>query len=237
MKKTVLDTYCCGGGAAVGYHRAGYTVIGVDNVKQNDYPFEMLEMDAVEAIERYGSQFDLIHASPPCQKHSVAGKACEVTLGKEYPDLIEPTREALEKSGRPYIIENVPHAPIRPDVILYGYMFNLKVIRQRWFELGGEIFIMKPIPPHRNGSLKGGDFVTVAGSGSSRNRSGQIYYDQAKFYKGNVKDTWSFAMGIDWMKSSYCLAQSIPPAYTEYLGREVWAQVNPLNISPDKKLF
>ena len=209
----------------MGYHRAGFNVVGVDTKKQKDYPFEMLEMDAVEAIERYGAQFDIIHASPPCQAHSVAGKACVATDGKEYHDFIPATREALIKTGRPWIIENVPHAPIRPDVILYGYMFGLKVIRQRWFELGGGLFIMNPIPPHRNGSIRHGDFVTVAGQGAKAGRSGSIYYDTVKFWKGSVKETWSYAMGIDWMNNTYCLAQSIPPAYTEYLGREVWAQV------------
>jgi DNA (cytosine-5)-methyltransferase 1 len=209
----------------MGYHRAGYHVEGVDITIQKDYPFPIHEMDAIKAILQFGKSFDLIHASPPCQAHSVAGKACVATMGKEYEDLVGATREALEWTGRPWIMENVPHAPMRPDVILFGYMFGLKVIRQRWFELGGGLFLMNPMAGPRNGSLKKGDFVTVAGKGSSRNRSHSTYYDRPKFYKGNIKDTWRYAMGIDWMESTYCLAQSIPPAYTQYLGEMVQDQV------------
>lgn len=208
----------------MGYHRAGFKIVGVDHEPQPNYPFEFHQSDAIDFIKKFGAQFDVIHASPPCQAYSVAGKACVVTHGKEYPDLVDTTRDALIEVGRPYVVENVPSSPLRPDIILFGYMFNLPLVRQRWFELGGGIWMLNIKMTKPKKSLRAGDFVTVAGNGNSRNRSSSIYYDKPKFWKGNVHDTWAYAMGIDWMTTKE-LAQAIPPAYTEFIGKEIMKQL------------
>ncbi|MEZ5195082.1 MAG: DNA cytosine methyltransferase [Bacteroidales bacterium] len=129
---TILDTYCKAGGASRGYAEAGFQVVGVDIEPQPNYPFPFIQADAVEFIRKNGKDFDAIHASPPCQKFSCS-TGSHRKAGKSYPDLIEPTRKALEATGKPFIMENVSQAPLRHDLILMGHMFNLWVIRKRIF--------------------------------------------------------------------------------------------------------
>ena len=96
----LLDLFCGAGGAAEGYHRAGFEVVGVDHKKQKNYPFEFIQMDAFKALERFGPYVDVIHASPPCQAWvDSANKS-------KHPQLIDPMRDALKRTGRPYVIEN-----------------------------------------------------------------------------------------------------------------------------------
>lgn len=199
----------------MGYHRAGFKVVGVDIEPQPNYPFEFYQGDAIEFIRNNGGDFDVIHASPPCQKYSVAAH-----IHKNYekhPDLLPETREALDNTGKPWIIENVPFSPMRPDLKLFGYMFGLKVIRQRWFEFGNGLFLMQPGIPQQIGTVKEGDFACVFGNGSYRKSKGDA---PPKFRKSSVKKTWAFAMGIDWMNVAE-MAEAIPPAYTEYIGKEI----------------
>lgn len=206
----------------MGYHLAGYTVTGVDLEPQPNYPFEFIRGCAFEYAREHGHKFDIIHASPPCQKYSRA-TAPHRAKGKTYPDLIAKTRNLLDELGKPYIIENVACAPIRADITLYGYMFGLKVIRKRLFELGGGLFLMQPAFPTRVGSVRSGDFVSVFGKGSYRKSTGDAY---PKFLKESVRETWAYAMGIDadWM-TDVEMGQAIPPAYTRYIGQEIMQQV------------
>lgn len=230
MKKILLDTFCKAGGAGMGYHQAGFQVVGVDIAPQKNYPFEFIQADAVQFILDHGHQFDAIHASPPCQAHSKAGKACMVTIGKEYPDLIPDTRQALEAIGKPYVIENVPFSGIRPDLKLKGIAFGLPIIRERWFEVGGGIWLMCPIMPLEKRQVSTGELVTVAGSGSTKTRRRRgdkmVYENNIAFWQGSIVKTWQYAMGIDWMTNSAELANAIPPAYTEYIGRMILEQLN-----------
>lgn len=228
----LLDTYCKAGGAGMGYHLAGFEVVGVDREPQPRYPFRFIQADAVEYILEHGHLYDVIHASPPCQIHSKAGKAAMATHGVEYIDWIPATRAALEKIGVPYVIENVPFSGLRPDLRLFGYMFELPIIRERWFELGNGIWALNPtIAKPRGKSVSEGDFITVAGSGNSLNRKRigdkMEYVNQFKEWKGSVKDSWSYAMGIDWMNTRE-LAQAIPPAYTKYIGKLIIKQLSGL---------
>lgn len=111
----------------------------MDNEKKSCYAGDTwIEADALEVLAdvKFCRQFDAIHASPPCQKYSQS-TAMFRAQGKQYADLIEPTRNMLNLIGRPYIIENVPTAPIRADIVLHGWMFGLHVMRKRHFELGG----------------------------------------------------------------------------------------------------
>jgi hypothetical protein len=66
-RPVILDAYSGAGGAAVGYHRAGFDVVGVDIVPQPRYPFAFEQGDAIEFIRRHGRDFDAIHASPVCK--------------------------------------------------------------------------------------------------------------------------------------------------------------------------
>ena len=222
MKKyKILDAFCKAGGAGVGYNRAGFEVVGIDIEYQPNYPFKFIQTDAIEFIQKYGNEFDAIHASPPCQKFS-----CSTALyrnnGKIYPDLISATRAAMILQNKPGIIENVPTAPIRPDLSLYGNMFDLKVIRKRNFELINW-FMMQPGKPKIIGTVKAGDYVSVYGNGHFKDKKTSSY---PKFKKENVLATWSYAMDIDWMTKTKELSEAIPPAYTEYIGEYL---INHLN--------
>lgn len=163
MKK-ILDLYSGAGLAAIGYRQAGFHVTGVDIEKKTCYAGDTwIQADALEILSdlNFCRRFDAIHASPPCQRYSQS-TAMFRARGKVYADLIEPTREALELIGLPYIIENVPTAPVRPDIVLHGWMFGLKVMRKRHFELGGW-WMMQPVVSARIGSVKEGDFITIIG--------------------------------------------------------------------------
>lgn len=202
----MLDLFCGAGGASVGYARAGFDVVGVDLAPQPDYPFEFVQADAL-LTRPYFEQFDLIHASPPCQRYAAITKGTNSRLRETYADLFGPTRELLAGFGKPYVIEN-PAA--RPDIVLCGEMFGLRVIRHRRFELGGWGAEAPEHKPHRgrvagmrHGVWYEGPYFAVYGNGGG---------------KGTVPQ-WQNAMGIDWTDNRKSIAEAIPPSYTEYVGR------------------
>jgi DNA (cytosine-5)-methyltransferase 1 len=139
-KPRLLDLFCGAGGAAMGYSRAGFEVVGVDIEPQRRYPFEFIKGDAIVGLESLLARgldhyllcdFDAIHASPPCQAY---GSLRALNPTKDYPRLIEPTRELLVAIGLPYVIENVPGAPLIDPVRLCGSMVGLPIRRHRLFE-------------------------------------------------------------------------------------------------------
>ena len=142
MRPRLLDLFCGAGGAGMGYSRAGFEVVGVDIAPQKHYPFEFHQADALEYLAQHGAEFDAIHASPPCQRYSAITHAKRTE--NNYPDLIPSTREALIKCDRPYVIENVPRAPLINPLILCGTMFDLHVIRHRLFEMSNSIYFSPP---------------------------------------------------------------------------------------------
>src|SRR3990167_9378197 len=105
MKRRLLDLFCGAGGAGMGYHRACFEVVGVDNRPMPRYPFEFHQADALEYLVAHGHEFDVIHASPPCQRYSVMTKGMWKDRLEHHPDLIAPTRVLLIRSGKPYVIE------------------------------------------------------------------------------------------------------------------------------------
>jgi DNA (cytosine-5)-methyltransferase 1 len=130
----LLDLFCGAGGCSVGYARAGFDVVGVDNMPHPDYPFPMFVADAIEFIEDgwiEAGNFDAVHASPPCPRYSVATPSA---ARDKHPDLVAPVRELLRATGLPYVIENVPGAPLDTPILLCGSMFDLGVRRHRLFE-------------------------------------------------------------------------------------------------------
>lgn len=203
-----LDLYCCEGGAGQGYANAGYDMVGVDFEEQSLYPFFFVQMDVLKFLRIARLEgVTLVHASPPCQKHSTLGKQQD----KEYPDLIAPTRELLIETGLPYVIENVVGAPLEDPVTLCGSMFGLgahcsdgqwrQLRRHRLFETNWGL--QAPGPCEHEGQPIG---VYGTGGGGQMTRG----------YKGNVSESRE-AMGMPWA-SRKGVSQAIPPAYTEHIG-------------------
>lgn len=211
MKPLLLDLFCGAGGAGMGYHLAGFEVIGVDIKHQPRYPFAFIQADALEFLASAKLQgFDLIHASPPCQAYSVANNIHQ----REHPRLIEPLRALLVAAGKPYVIENVIGAPLLNPVMLCGMMFGLKVFRHRLFETDPAILVM-PHARHGREQIGVNGFCCVAGHGDSGR--GRIAADHRHIAR------WKVAMGIDWMTRDE-LAQAIPPAYTQWIGEQLLAR-------------
>ena len=210
-KLKLLDLFCCAGGAAMGYHRAGFEVIGIDIEPQPHYPFEFHQADALEYGAEHWPEFDAIHASPPCQAYSIASKYMR-DAGKEYPDLLALTRDQLRDTSLPWVIENVPGAPMRADFRLCGCFFGLNVRRERWFETSWHGFSMMPAHDHSKPAL------SVVGHGTPSWVHARLGYNPTI---AQYRD----AMGIDWMNRDE-LSQSIPPAYTEFIGHQLLRSID-----------
>jgi hypothetical protein len=213
MKRTCLDLFCGAGGAAVGYRRAGFEVVGVDIKPQPHYPFEFHQGDALEYLDEHGKEFDFIHASPPCQAFSSAS-IIHRNRGKKYDDWIKPTRELLIKIAKPFVIENVVHAPLHNPIVLCGTMFGLGVFRHRLFE--SSHFLFEPEHHPHNGKIGDLKYFSVAGGSGRWKTWGTVHRDVSK---GTVRQ-WREAMGIDWMTGKE-IVQAIPPAYTEFIGKQI----------------
>lgn len=224
-----LDLFCGEGGAAEGYHRAGFEVFGIDNsnTRLNRYPYPCDNADAIEYLIAHGREYDLIHASPPCTGYSVATGYLR-DRGKHYDRLIAATRAALIETGKPYIIENVYGAKtemIRP-VLLCGRMFGLQtrdsdgtflvLDRHRLFESNLKL-LAKPHPKHHKQLWVGG----VYGGGSiNRTRAKHLRGGGYTPRVGVRRDL----MDTPWMTQKGC-ALAIPPAYTEHLGKQAMRQI------------
>jgi len=217
----LLDLYSGAGIAAIGYKQAGFHVTGVDIERKSTYAGDVfLQADALEVLQdvAFCRSFDAIHASPPCQAYSQS-TAMFRAKGKEYADLVAPTRAGLDRVGRPYVIENVPRAPVRHDIVLHGWMFGLHVMRKRVFELGGW-WAMQPGVPQRVGSVRTGDFITIIGKQGYRKYKGLPRYWGPHFDQGAGLKTWHYAMGIPpgYNFRDVEISEGIPPAYSQYIG-------------------
>jgi len=219
MKPRLLDLYAGAGGAGVGYARAGFDVTGIDTKKRTcGYPAgHFIRADALDALTdtAYLQTFDLIHASPPCQTHSRTKHLRNAQGNKaRTPDLIFETRARLMAAGIPYVMENVPGAPMRADVTLCGSMFDLtadgrQLRRHRIFETNLEL----PAPPpcrHEGRPLgvygsKGDDIPSGGQTCSTLVQAREL-------------------MGIPWMNWA-AIIEAIPPAYTEWIGRHALSAV------------
>lgn len=203
----LLDLFSGAGGAAMGYHRAGFEVVGVDLRPQPRYPFEHHVADAL-TFPLDG--FDAVHSSPPCQGYSIANN---IHGRKDHPLLVEPVRERLVASGLPYVIENVPGAPLLNPVTLCGLSLGLNVKRHRLFECNFPVMV-PPCTAHT------GDWLLVFGHtvltrgkvvGKAKGGGNTIKRRHVGVERGRE------AMGIDWMNRDE-LSEAIPPAMSELLG-------------------
>ena len=214
-----LDLFCGSGGASMGLKKAGLTVeFGVDITKQPEHPFDFFLGNVLKLSNKFLKKFDLIWASPPCQAYSMGGNS---ESRKKYPKLISKTRKMLLASGVPFVIENVPKAPLRKDLMLCGEMFNLKVIRHRIFEIEG-FKIKQPEHIKHKGLVSTGEYQGVYRGGRCGCFGNKELRDKLKV--GSIKD-WQKAMGIKHITTREGLAESIPPAYSKYIGKEFLKQV------------
>ena len=207
----LLDLFCGAGGAGMGYHRAGFDeVVGVDINLQPRYPFEFVQGDALEYVVEHGHECDAVHASPPCQAFSQAVK-------KRYregrPNLIPETRDALGRLGVPYVIENVPTAVehLREPVTLCGSAFGLPIRRHRLFE--SNVWIWGMLCSHK-------EYPRRYMPAWNRTNLLRVLSLSGGYQQGKTDiEEHRAAMGVDWDMDIKELSQSIPPAYTEYIGK------------------
>lgn len=215
MSYKLLDLFCGAGGCSVGYHQAGFGVVGVDISLQPEYPYPFVLGNALELIETIGKKFDVIHASPPCQ-HFTKYNNCRKNIKSRYEDLIEPIRKALISSGKFYIIENVVGAPLNNPATLCGSMFGLDVRRHRLFETN---FLL--ITPNCNHSMWPPNRYP-GGRSRERGHARVLCRNTIEVGRWNIPiAVQQKGMGIHWISNLRMLSESIPPAYTEYIGNQL----------------
>lgn len=218
----LLDLFCCEGGAAQGYADAGFDVVGVDLEPRfaKRYPFEFHAADAIEFVKEHGHEFDVIHASPPCQAYSITRHGHH----RKHPELIEPTRDALVASGKVWVLENVAGAPLRDPLVLCWSMFNadgsvvdddgtpLRMERHRLFE--SNVPLVAPRADRHDRSVQ----VAGAYGGARRDKHEARHVRHGGYVP--AKHVQEQLLGIDWM-TQYGLHQSLPPAYTTWIGLQL----------------
>ena len=217
----LLDLFCCAGGASKGYALAGFEVTGLDVKHGKRYPFTYLRRDFDTVTVAELQEYDAIHASPPCQTHSITKHLREAQGGTTSKlDLLEPVRELLIESGKPYVIENVKGAPLINPIQICGSAFGLKVRRHRLFE--SNIILEGTKCKHK----EQGKPVGVYGA-MNDNPQGLDKVTGKYVYGGTTAKTIEEAreaMGIDWMIWGE-LVEAIPPAYTEYIGKQLMKEL------------
>lgn len=208
----LLDLFCCQGGASAGYEAAGFLPHGVDLDPQPRYPYDFTQSDALQFLAERRSwirhNFAAVHASPPCQAYSNAQRI----QGREHPDLVAATRDALDSLGLPWVIENVEGAPLRDPVVLCGSMFGLRTYRHRLFETGGGFTLARYGHPEHTAPLRKmgraprpGDMIHAVGNFSGVE---------------TVRTDW----GVGWMNRDG-IREAIPPVYAVHVGRQLMAHL------------
>lgn len=216
----LLDLFCGAGGAGMGYHRAGFEVVGVDNRPQPHYPFEFVQADALEYCARHGAEFDVIHASPPCQAYSGMRRITISIYGSapEHPDLVYDTRLVLENTGRVWVIENVQNSPLRTQIILCGASMGLAgLARHRHFE-SSVLLVQPPKCSH----FRQPQTIGIYGERPDGRRVSYRHHRLVRI--ASSIDEARKLMGIDWMDWGE-IKEAIPPAYTEWIGQRLMESI------------
>ena len=221
-KPRLLDLFCNAGGAGMGYHLAGFEVVGVDLHPQRRYPFEFIQADALTLDSRFLRSFDAIHASPPCQGYT--DMKAPGQLGA--PQLIDLTRRMLEATGLPYVIENVEGAAwdMRDPITLCGSMFGLgaqgcQLRRHRLFE--SNIAISAPSPCRHDAR----PVIGVYGGHARRRAASAGGRSTRDVWEGGHRAAMSEAMGMTWATCAE-MSEAIPPAYTQHLGLQILQHIS-----------
>lgn len=221
-KPRLLDLFCNAGGAGMGYHLAGFEVVGVDLHPQRRYPFAFIQADALTLDSRFLRSFDAIHASPPCQGYT--DMKAPGQLGA--PQLIDLTRRMLEATGLPYVIENVEGAAwdMRDPITLCGSMFGLgaqgcQLRRHRLFE--SNIAISAPSPCRHDAR----PVIGVYGGHARRRAASAGGRSTRDVWEGGHRAAMSEAMGMTWATCAE-MSEAIPPAFTEYVGRQLLQHIS-----------
>ena len=208
QKLRILDLYAGGGGASKGYYD-GFTamgfkpfIVGVDIVNQPRYPFNFHQADAIEFLNSYGTDYDFISASPPCQSHT----SLKHITGKQYQCFISRTRDALKALQVPYVIENVVGSPLINPVVLCGLMFGLPMHLHRLFECSHRVAVLK----HPKTTLKAQELGRPP-------EEGKLLARPAGRFSG--VDIYREVMGVHWMNQGE-IAQCIPPVFTSYIAQQ-----------------
>lgn len=211
-KPVLLDLFCGAGGCTKGYQEAGFYVVGVDIEPQPNYcGDEFIQMDALEFMEqRYLEVFHrlvAIHASPPCQAYAVLANDRK---RDDHPELLEPVRKSLEATGLPWVIENVPTAPMPDSFVLCGSTFGLPIVRHRRFE------VHPPMGLHPS-SCRQSKFARAVDHGPGFYPYGRKTWEPA-WREHVLPAVWP------WMTLAEA-GQAIPPAYTEYIGSHLLSHI------------
>ncbi len=210
----LLDLFCGAGGAAMGYHQAGFTdIVGVDIMPQPNYPFTFIQGDALQPLVRL-DDFDLIHASPPCQAH--VPMAANRWNNPRWADVIPQTRTLLD--GHNYVIENVTGAArsLESPMVLTGEMFGLSTSRRRLFELGG--WFAWGLPQMRRQKKALAIYGKPDGRRLTNRKDGTDLHAWTSIEEGQD------ALEVPWMTDELEVREAIPPAYTKYIGEQFLAQ-------------
>ena len=247
----MLDLFCGAGGAAMGYHRAGFRVVGVDIDQQPHYPFDFVQADALEYLAEHGHDYDAVHASPPCQGYSIMHNLPWLR-GREYPYLLHPTIEALAALGRPYVVENVMGARHGSAILkrrgleahglqagfLCGAMFGMPFYRHRLFAANW-LWLAPGHPKHKGRISNGGRHITSQHRGGHitaqiviedhGGRTGLTFrpgYERVPFSVPTVlHDAVGWRIAAEAMGIDWMkrdeLTQAIPPMYTEHIGLQL----------------
>jgi len=210
-RPVLLDLFCCAGGAAMGYYRAGFDVVGVDKDPQPNYPFKFHRADALDFVSRFGADFDARHGSPPCQSFTAYRRKGH-GIGDGYLNLIPETRQAFSELDGPWVIENVAGAPLENAICLCGSSFGLDVRRHRYFESSSAL-----TAPPCDHSWQTPRFAPAT------NRTNLRRTVEVGVWRIPLA-VQQKAMGIDWM-TLHELSEAIPPAYTEWIGSQLLSEL------------
>lgn len=211
----LLDLFCGAGGCSEGYRRAGFIVHGIDNRRQPRYPYTFTRADALEYLAANGHLYDVIHASPPCQRYSTLQNINKAQgYENEHPDLIDIARRLLIASGKPYVIENVQGSPLNTQVIVCAHSLGMKKLaRHRHFE--SNVMLHAPRCTHRRKDV---EIIGIYGERPDGHRVSPKQYKVTRTASSMTEA--KELMQINWMEW-HELKEAIPPAYTEYIGRQL----------------